>query len=766
MIRMTRRTVFALFATTMLTGGLPGAAAAQETLDDIVVTAQKREQTLQTVPASVQPLSSETLERRALRNLEEFSRFIPSLTFSGMSGAGTRNIILRGIAPSGGGDPTVVTYLDDILIPNALDPQLYDIARVEVLKGPQGDLYGASSAGGLIRYISAAPDHEHFLGKGELSASTTRNGDPSYGAAAAINVPLGSGIAVRGSLVFDRKGGFVDNLHPPSGTIEKDVNDENRLTGRLALGLKPSETVDLTLSLLYNKRDISGLADSDRSIFTPMGKPSDRLAVRFHREFVDDESWVFNGTANIDLGIGAITSSTGYVRQDQRLQFDLNGLFFLDPALFGGYSYPGFDPRVNGPFATNPNTLKLAPATRPRKTRQVSQEIRFASAWRFPVQLLLGGYYLDGKAIEDYSNGFFTPIPDYAVGVYGGDPNSLTEIGYHDRTDFRETAIFGNLSWKFAGDRGEITIGMRHYDRKSSRVVTDHPDVLFPQGTSGRVRSKGELYSATGSFQLTPRLFAYARYSEGFRPGQSRALPGALCDLDFRNLGIDRASLQPFTDPEKLKNKEAGIRFTSADNSFSANITGFHIRYDGIQQGIVLPTCGNFFAINGGRATSQGVEISLSAAPARGLTLGFDLGYTDSRFDNDNAIGRIDKGERLQFVPEWTAALRADYRFLLSGRLDGILRGDLTFTDTRQTGFGGVGTRPALATELPSFVLAGLQAGVSKDRWELVAIVSNLFDVTPVYNNSVERFGSSSLDGRTWSIGRPRTIGARLSYDF
>ncbi len=762
MIRVNSRALVALIGTTCLSS----VAAAQERPDEIVITAQKREQTLQTVAASVQPLTSDVLEQRALRSIDDFSRFVPSLTVSGMTGTGNRNIVLRGIAPSGGGDPTVVTYLDDTLIPNALDPQLYDIARVEVLKGPQGDLYGASSAGGLIRYISAAPDYDTLLGKAEASASLTEDGDPNYGGAAALNVPLAPGIAVRGSLVYDRKGGFIDNLYPPTGDVTKDVNDEDRLTARLALGFKPSERFDLVLSVLYNKRDVNGLADSDRSLFTPGGKPSDRQMARFHKEFIDDESWVFNGTANIDLGVGTLTSSSGYVRQDQNLQFDLNGLFFLEPDFFGGYSYPGFDPRVNGPFASNPNTLLIAPATRPRETRQFTQEVRFASDWDFPVQILVGGYYLDGKNTENYESGFFAPIPEYSLGVYGGDPNALTEIGYHDRTDFKEKAVFGNLSWKFAEDRGEIKVGVRHYNRKSSRVVTDLPGVLYPQGTSGEVRSKGELYSATGSFQVSPQLFAYARYSEGFRPGQSRALPGALCDIDFDNLGIDRASLRAFTDPEKLKNKEAGLRFTSTDRAFTANVTGFHIRYNGIQQGVVLPTCGNFFSINGGKATSQGVELSLAATPIDGLSLGVDVGYTDSRFDNDNLVGRIDKGEQLQFVPEWTAALRADYRFPLTGALSGVLRGDVTFTDTRQTGFGGVGTRPALETELPSFTLVGLQAGVAKDNWEFVAIVNNLFDVTPLYNTSVERYGSSSIDGRTWAIGRPRTIGIRLSYDF
>lgn len=758
----------ALAATTVL---FSGTAAAQSPSDEgqgeIIVTAQKRSQTLLTVPASVQPLTADTLEKRELRNLEEFSRFVPSLTFSGTNGAGNRNIILRGIAPSGGGDPTVVTYLDDTLLPNSLDPQLYDIARVEILKGPQGDLYGASSAGGLIRYISAAPDYSQTVAKAESSLSFTEGGGTNYGAAAALNLPVSGAIAVRGSLVFDHRNGFIDNLYPVTGELQKNVNDDRRLTGRLALGLKPSDAIEITLSGVYNKRSVDGFSDSDRSIFLPGGGPGLRRTSRFNAEFNDDESWIVNGSVNADVGFGTLSSSSGYVHQKQHLQIDLNSLLFLDPELFGGFSYPGFDPRVNGPFATNPNTQLITPADRPRLTRQFTQEIRFASDWDFPVQILVGGYYLDGKYTERFTSGFTAPIPEYVAGLYGPgvDPNTLTEIGYTDRNKFKEKAVFGNLSWKFADERGELKLGMRHYDRKSSRVVTDAPGILFPQATAGEVKSEGELYSATGSFQVTPRLFVYARYSEGFRPGQSRAVPGALCDIDFNNLGIDRGSLSPFTDPENLKNIEGGVRFASSDRRFSASVTGFRIKYDGIQQGIVLPTCGNFFSINAGKATSQGFEMSLSATPTTGMTFAFDLGYTDARFDNANLIAGIDKGEHLQFVPKWTAALRGDYSFPVNDGLSGVVRGDLTFTDKRQTVFGGAGARPSLASELPSFAQVGLQAGVQTDNWELVATVTNLFDVTPIYNSTVERYSGQNFDGRTWSVGRPRTMGLRLSYN-
>ena len=766
---MRRASLLAIAAATLPFGG--SASAQVQGADDqseIIVTAQKRAQTLLTVPASVQALTADTIEKRELRNLEDFSRFVPSLTFSGTNGAGNRNIILRGIAPSGGGDPTVITYLDDTLIPNSLDPQLYDIARIEVLKGPQGDLYGASSAGGLIRYISAAPDFDKVIGKAEASASSTSGGGANYGGAAALNFPLSPKVAVRGSVVFDHKGGFVDNLYPVTGALQKNVNKENRLTGRLAVGLKPSETFDIVLSALYNKRKIDGFSDSDRSIFLPGGSPSLHRTSRFNAEFNNDESWVLNGTINADIGFGTLTSSSGYVHEKQHLQIDLDSLLFLDPALFGGFSYPGFDPGVNGPFATNPNTLLLTPADRPRLTHQFTQEVRFASSWDFPIQLLAGGYYLDGRYNETFTSGFSAPIPEYVAGLYGPgvNPNTLTEIGYVDRNHFKEKAVFGNVSWKFAEDRGELKAGIRHYDRKSTRDVTDLPGILFPQATAGSVKSSGELYSATGSFQLTKSLFAYARYSEGFRPGQSRAVPGALCDIDFKTLGLDRTTLSPFTDAEKLKNVEGGVRFASDDRRFSGSVTGFHIKYNGIQQGIVLPTCGNFFSVNAGKATSQGVEMSLTAAPTKGLSFAFDLGYTDARFDNSNAIGGIDKGEYLQFVPKWTAALRGDYSFPVTGSFSGILRGDVTLTDKRQTGFGGAGTRPAAATTLPSFAQVGLQAGVQSGGWELVATVTNLFNVTPIYNSTNERYSGQIGDGRTWSVGRPRTVGLRLGYDF
>lgn len=730
---------------------------------EIVVTAQKRAEPLRTVAASIQAVSGDNIENRALRSLDDLARLVPSLSIAPETGLGDRNILLRGVAPSGGTQPTVVTYLDDILIPNSVDPQLYDLERVEVLKGPQGDLYGASAAGGLIRYVEARPDPTNVEGRIEASASTISKGSENYGGAALINLPLGNEAAVRLSAVYDRRGGFIDNVDPVTGERRNDINDTERFTGRIATLWSPSEALEVRASALFNSRVNDGFAESDRNDRLPDGRPRSFLTSRFFPEKATDRSWIANLTVDLDVGAGTITSATGYVRQRIRRKLDTRDIYNLDPAI-AGFAYPGFDPEVNGPFVDNPNTALLSPLINRTTLRQFSQELRFASDWNFPVQLLAGVSYLRSTTDSFQRLGFDAPIPEYSEGLYGGDPDALVDAGYTGKERVREIAGFANLSWKFAGDRGEIKGGMRVYDRKNPRAIVDTPGALFPVGVDATARDSGTLFSASASYKITPTFFTYARYAEGFRPGVGRAIPGPVCDADFQELGIDPASIPPFTKAEKVDSYEAGVRKSSADGRFSASVTGFVIKYRNIQQSLVLPTCASIFDVNAGRATSQGFEIEARLAPSRNLNFTFAAGYSDSRLDEGDPFSGGDKGEQLQFVPAWTFSVQQDYRAPLAGEWDIVVRSDLSFTDKRQTEFGGPGAGPDPVTRLPDYTLLNAQIGVAQGGWELLLFGDNLTNETPIYGSNQTRYFGT--DGRTWSVGPPRTFGIRLRAGF
>ncbi|WP_447765805.1 TonB-dependent receptor [Sphingopyxis panaciterrae] len=769
---MTKRNICLFYAGVSLAGlGMAGPlpVLAQENpapdaiSSEIVVTAQKRAEPLRTVAASVQAIGGENLENRSLRSLDDMVRLVPSLSIAPETGLGDRNIVLRGVAPSGGTQPTVVTYLDDILIPNSVDPQLYDLERVEILKGPQGDLYGASAAGGLLRYIEARPDPSGLRVKGEASIASVKGGSENYGGAALVNLPLGSEAAVRMSAVYDKRGGFIDNIDPVSGERRKNVNDVERFTGRVATAWTPSDALEIRASALYNSRIGGAFNETDRNDRLPDGSPGSLLTSRFFPERTTDKAWIFNLTANLDIGAGTITSATGYVRQKIRRSLELRDIYNVDPAIFG-FAYPGFDPEVNGPFVDNPNTALLSPFINRTSLGQFTQELRFSSDWDFPVQLLLGGFYLRSTTDSFQRLGFEAPIPEYSEGAYGGDPDALMETGYNGKERVEEIAGFANLRWQFADERGEIKGGVRVYDRKNPRRLVDLPGVLLSNAIDATAKDSGTLFSASGSFKLTPTLFTYARYAGGFRPGVGRIVPGPICDADFASLGIDPATISPFTNAEKLDSYEAGIRKSSRDGRFSASLTGFVIKYRDIQQSLVLPTCASIFDVNAGRATSKGFELEARMAPSRALSFTASVGYTDSRLDEGDPFSGGDAGEQLQYVPAWTVSLQQDYRGPLAGDWDLVVRSDLSFTDKRQTQFGLPGDGPEPVSVLPDYTLINAQVGIARDGWEVVLFGDNLANKIPVYGTNQTRYFGT--DGRTWTVGRPRTLGVRMRAGF
>ena len=626
--------------------------AAAPTIGDgeIVVTAQKRAESIRTIALSVQAVGGANIQARSLRSVEDIARLVPSLSVAPETGIGDRNIILRGIAPSGGTLPTVVTYLDDILIPNSIDPMLYDVARVEVLKGPQGDLYGASAAGGLLRYVEERPDPSKTRLTTELRGSKTQGGSENYGGAGVANLPLGQDAALRASAVYDKRGGFVDNADPYTGARRKNVNDVERFTGRVAGLWMPADGFELRASAMYNSRINGGFSESDRNDRVPEGTPGTLLTNRFFPERMSDKSWIFNVTANLDVGVGTLTSATGYVRQEIRRLLDLRDIYNLDPNVVG-FAYPGFDPTVNGAFVDNPNTALLAPSPRSESLRQFTQEVRFASSWDFPVQLLAGAFYMRKRMHATNLLAFDAPIPEYSEGLYGADPASLIDVGYSERDRVREFAGFANLRTAFAEERGELKAGVRYYDRKNPRTLVDTPGAMFLVGVDTTARDHGALFSASASYKLTPRTFVYGRYAGGFRPGVGRVLPGPVCDPDFAALGIDPSTLQPFTNPEKLDSYEAGIRQSTRDGRFSIGLTGYVIKYKDIQQSLILPTCASQIDVNAARATSKGFEIEARIAPSRELSFTVNVGYTDARLDAGDPFSGGDAGGATPICP-------------------------------------------------------------------------------------------------------------------
>jgi outer membrane receptor protein involved in Fe transport len=786
---------FGLFAAVSAVA-LSAPAAAQDAAPtpgegEIIVTATKRAQSILDVPFSVNAQTAEDIARTGATNIEDIARNVAGLAVQNL-GPGQSQVVVRGVSAGQvvrdqpGVKEQVGFYLDESVVSLSLftpDLDLFDLNRVETLRGPQGTLFGSGSVGGTIRYITNQPTTERVEGAVEGNVNLVQ--EESFGGhlKGAVNVPLGERVAVRAVGYYTRYGGFIDALREGGGR-DRNVNSGERYGGRLSALFQLGETVTLTPRIVYQKVDVDGFNRQEEfnlyaNPFTTM-RPRVRFREREQylllRERFRDEFLLADLTAEWEAGPVTVTSVTSYVDRDILVSRDAS-------ALTGSVS-------VDLGFSTAAVLLpsNLRDTT---KLEQFTQEARLASNYESPVQWVLGVYY--ARSDRTYAQRLPTPGYDaatdavfgpgtsastYRSGLYGPDSPYNSDLPY----ELRQWAIFGEATWAVTG-RLNLTAGARYYNFDEERRflsgglfsnLDDRTDTTSSDGVNPRF---------IASYELSDTVTVNAQAAKGFRlGGVNDPLNVPLCTPE------DRAIFGGFQDygDETLWNYEGGVK--AQKRGFRLGAAVFYNQIKDLQVTLDAGSCSSRIVFNVDKAHAAGGEVELGFTPIDGLDLSVAANFVEAEFDSTVTtgagvvVGGIRKGNRLPSVPEFTLAATGTYSFALSDATEAFVSATFQHIGSRFTQpsdqednprrfvsnlpFGGASGADAtvLDLELPAYQLLNLSAGLRfANGFDLTAYITNVTNENAKLAFDRERGGRARLG---FHVSNPRVIGltARKSF--
>ena len=708
--------------------------------NEIIVTAQKRPQTLIDVAQSISVVSGDQLRTQQATSFVDYLKLVPGVSITQDTPGQTR-LTIRGLN-TGGVASTVAVYLDEApfgsstgLANGAIlagDFDTFDVARLEVLRGPQGTLYGSSSLGGVFKFVTAAPEIGRFSARGRASVEGVKDGDASYAGNAVVNVPLGTSLAVRGSGFYRDTTGFVDSIGTGGSRLRNDVNKSRSYGGRVGLLFKPSETFSLRLNAVLQNIETNSptVVEADPATLDQRyGRPTQSV---FVQPFRDIRYRLYNATADLDIGFATVTSASTYstqkqsIRQDQT--FQLSGLI--------------------GSIFKVPNELYLRQSTNLEK---FTQEVRIASHKNDVFEWLVGGYYANEKGLifQQYvpvTPGTLTEIPTTALPL-------LARVNLNSK--YEEIAGFANATVHL-GPRFDVDFGGRY--SHNNQTATQALEGALVGGASNYTQPSSEnvfTYSVAPKIKFGERASLYARVAKGFRPGGPNALaPGA------------PAAARSYQSDETV-NYEVGFKAETADRKFSIDISAYHIDWSRIQLLTTLQTSAGPFNFNGngGTAQSDGGELTLVVRPTPGLVVSANGAYTNARLTADAPAAGGLKGDKLPFTPEYSAGVNADYRWTLSGRTAAFVGASLRFVSKQVGGFDTTyRTTYGRRASIPSYDVVDLRAGVDFGPATVEVYAKNVNDAHGI--TSLTGLGQYPAGAIGTGLISPRTIGIALTASY
>jgi len=710
-------------------------------LEEVIVTAQKRKQTLIDVPESISVVSGETLEEQQAVSFSDYLKLVPGLQLV-QSTPGAGRLVLRGLN-TGGVASTVAVYLDESpfgsssgLVNGAAlagDFDTFDVSRIEVLRGPQGTLYGASSLGGVLKFVTNAPNTDRLLIRARTGAATVDGGDVSYLANGMVNIPIGDAVAFRASGSYRKAAGFIDSIGTAASDRQKNINDSSSYGGRASLMFTPSKEFSLRLSALLQNivTDAPSVVESDPVTLAPLyGQLSQS---QFVPQFRNVNYRVYNGTANWALDFANLTSSTSYSTQKQTIRDDAT--FNLSPVIQAFF----------GP----PNELYLGQNT---DSKKITQELRLASAQSGQVDWLVGLYYTheDGLILQRYvavTPGTLTPITTLPL---------LAQVSL--ASTYKEIAGFADATVHL-GSRVDIEFGGR-YSHNSQDVDQATAGALAGGSTDNKANSSENVftYSVAPKLKFGEHAAIYARVAKGFRPGGPNVLPP------------NPPTGTPATyDSDSALSYELGIKAQSDDGRLAIDLAAFHIDWKDIQLLAIV----NQFAVNtnGVGAKSDGVEFTASLRSARGLSVSLNGTYTDARLDGSTSplVGGV-KGDQLPFSPKFSIGLTSDYRWQVGAATEAVVGASLRHLSTQSGSFDNAfRTANGRQREIPSYDVIDVRAGLDFGKLSLEAYAKNVANSHGITStSSVKANGFNIYPNGAIATGviTPRTIGLSLSVEF
>lgn len=783
-------------------------------LQEVVVTAEKFNSTVQDTPFSITALTGEQLNAAGITSVEDLIHDVPGLSMRS-AGPGLTEYEARGLASNGGAAPTVGFYLDEIpLSPPALsqsgkvviDPDLYDVDRIEVLRGPQGTLYGSGSMGGTVKIVTTQPKLNVWEGSVQGDVSGTDGGGANGGASFALNIPIGNMFALRLVGSDQYRSGWINEvtLNPfplptlapgpvagssvkantygnllaaPVTNVVSDANTEALNNVRASLLFQPTDTMSLTFFFMDQHLAMGGydLLDSTPGTTTAPGPVYDAHYEAFPvREPIHDDIQIFGLTGHIDIGFADITSATSYFNREARQTEDASTSIFYSN-FPGPPSPPGYycvAPAAGStcpaaPVAGGYPALAPVPYSEVDPSHQFAQELRLTSHDIYGLHYVVGGFYSVLHSVWQEESASAAPIPfGIPSGSYFTSWNPYRVI---------QSAIFADGSYAITNQL-KVAAGLRWYEYNSDQHEEswgyDAPNAVPGTVTLTQASDKGTNPRFNLSYEPNKNLNLYATASKGFRPGGANQI-------------IPPSNLPPYCTPGSLSfkpdsvwNYEIGEKAKLFDNWLTINSDIYYIRWSGIQQVFTL-VCGYQYYNNAGDGRSFGPELEIKAKLTDNWALTLSGTYTDAKITNPTDAFRQYLSEQVTKpdgspqcpatgsctapilnVPKDTASAALIYTtpvfgdYQLTGRLDDSFVG----TSSDVAFYYGM--------TLPSYNISNFRLILAHGPWSAHLYINNLADKVALIsaNNTSFQFNVPQLV--RYSTNQPRTIGAQFNFSF
>ncbi len=773
-------------------------AGAQEDDDEIVVTATLREQNLMDIPFSINAQTEADIRRSGATTIEDLSRNVAGLSIQNL-GPGQSQVSVRGVSAGQivrdqpGVKEQVGVYLDDSVISLSLftpDIDLYDLNRVETLRGPQGTLFGSGSVGGTLRYITNQPDLGSLGGSVEANINVAAGGDLGGHLKGMINLPLGENAAIRAVAYHSEFAGFIDARFEGDTAFTENINDGHRTGGRIALRFE-SGGLTITPRFLYqeirahgfNRQEVYNLYANP---FTTNagGRPPIQLGERQQHLLLEegfrDDTYIADLNVSYDFGPVVLTSVSSYIHRDILVSRDAS-------ALTHSVSIDlGYQP---GAFLIPSNLVDTTDLD------SVTQELRLSSNYEGPFQWVIGGFR--SEVDRFYRQRLPTPGYDVFTDIrFGaGTAAATTVAGFPGNSpyaanlpyDIRQTAVFGEATYNFT-DQFAVTAGGRYYWFEEERdFVSSGLFSNLDTDLNERTKSDGFSPRVIATYEVVDNIRVNAQASKGFRlGGVNDPLNIPLCSGGAGGIDAQTYGNRPTYEDETLWNYEVGVRGRRRGLNFAA--AAFYTDINNLQVTADAGTCSSRIVFNVPSAHTMGVEVEVSAEPVDGLDLSVSGSWLEAEFDSDVTttagvvIAGMRDGNRLPSVPRFQLSASASYSFPVGDGAEGYVGASYQHVGSRYTQpsdqennprifvhglpFGGApaGAATTVDLRLPSYDYVNLSAGIDWDNGLGVMLyVTNLFDENALLSFDRERGGRARLG---FNVGQPRIIGVTLRKRF
>jgi len=753
------------------------APASDSVLQEVIVTAQKRSQNIQDVPISMTAITEKSLDMLGATGYLGYFGSVPGLSFQSSGPVANENgssnsttiLSLRGIAATTGSN-TVGFYINDTPM-QFVDPDLFDVNRIEVLRGPQGTLYGASSMGGTIRIITNEPDSRAWGGDLEATLSETQHGGSNLDGDAMFNVPIVADHAAFRLVAFSRDdSGYIDNIIRgptnasssvvPGSTVnlagadtENGVNTETLRGGRGALRMQFLSNDALTIDLSDMQQDLRIGGDPTYKVVLDPSDPG--LSYGTIAPLVDDFTHgalvthdinpapqeekfsLYDATIRYEPGPVSVVSSTSYYDRDTSSYTDLTEAL---PFVFG----------MPVPVANNLLSVESGHA--------LTEELHVSGRLFAAFDWLVGGFY------QNVFTRFQQSLvdPNFNDEVFGGAdvvPDGVF-LAFLNNDSAAQTALFTEDTYHVTRAL-DLTAGIRYFRYNDSTGTV--ADGLFnggPTSVNAVAHNSGNTPKVSVSYKLTEDALVYATLSKGFRPGFGLQPVGSACDPVLASLDLPAGGpLQ--ANPDSLWNHEVGFKTSFADHRLIVNGAGYEMDWNNIQQNLNLGSCGYSTTVNSGSAKSVGFELEVSAMPIDGLDVNASTSMSNAYLTGNAATVGAVPGEALLDVAKWHASSGITYTRAVRTAYDGYAHADYQYTGPMISGYQFGTPELDYAYHQPGYSVTNLRFGIRHDGWDVALFMDNATNSRP--RLSVGYFESPDLG--VYTI-RPRTLGVNIKEIF